>query len=124
MQLSNPSGRTMSSSTGFKKSPKKKIEKLNANYYSESPWPVYELVGPREVPGNQSIMQRNHRQLTKQERWAESLAVHQLIDLSFNYGHPLSGCSKELQRKPNRHEGQLHLKREHLLPLKSHLQAC
>lgn len=69
-------------------------------------------------------MQKNHRQLNKQGQWAESLAVHQLIGLSFNYGRPLSACSKELQREPNRHEGQLRLKREHLLPLKSHPRTC
>lgn len=53
-----------------------------------------------------------------------SLAVHQLIGLSFNYGRPLSGCSKKLWGEPNRHESQLWLKREHLLPLKSRPQAC
>lgn len=126
LQLSNPSRKTVSTSTGFKKSQKKKpqSEKLTANYYPESHRFVYKSVGPREVTGNQSIMQRNHRQLTKQGRWAKSLAVHQLIDFPFNYGRPLSGCSKKLQRKPNRHEGQLRLKREHLLPLKSHPRAC
>lgn len=73
VQLPNLSRRTMSSNTGLKKAQRKQFEKLTANYYPKSPWSVYEPVGPWEVTGKQSILQRNHRQLNTQGRWAESL---------------------------------------------------